>query len=812
MYSPAVEAHIGTANGTVDVSDDITVGWVTRITSGVSSAQLTLKNQGSKYDGLFDSMDKVVIYLRRLTKMLVFSGYLDSAPAFTVYAQSVTLKASCTLKLLQNWPWDPGSPAAVDLLNTGVEQTDTDLTRKTIAVLTKVTQWPKEKIHIGQVPTNWLQTLSPLADKLVAEADAAQMALALGDQSTLGGTTIGGSRSIKGIGPGTGTLPNLSGRATTFGGGPLTKPPSFNDPGAHGGFALTGETYPNYRDLWYCAMRWPYAIQDSTGAIRPTPGCDVGAAKAWWKNRLIMVVNPANKKACIVRAADWGPAITTGNNIDLGPAAIAYLSGESIKGPDSVSEVQISFAPAGTTRTGPVNTDPAAAGPGQALQDQADSSSGGTVKVSKNDATLGSQIVQYALTFRGVPYVWGGTTPNGFDCSGFVQYVMKHFGIQMQRVADDQAQQGENISASQAQAGDLVFFHETSPTTFQHVGLCMGGGQMIAAPHTGTDVQVQAIYQGAAGPNAYKRVVGVPGGVVSAPTGDGGAQAGQPGQSTDPSADPATALFNIWAWLAQVDPTSDVLGGIRALMNDVPVLSTINDMMNAGMRDYSSAPNGDFIAWFPDYFGHYGTAAKLIIRDIELLRDFSVAKSDASLRTHVYVTSTAAPAPVGVEPGPTDISQMVGTAGVATVEMPSLMKAIFGVDPKKDKHYSSDYILQRYGARVDWTPMQNISGNRAEFFFAVMRFALNWAQQYAAQVPLTFMPEAWPGMLLQLPQYGMQGYIKQVTHNFDLRQGGGFTTDATVIAPSSIGKNGLKGLPLGGIIDTKVKKRKKVKK
>jgi hypothetical protein len=109
-------------------------------------------------------------------------------------------------------------------------------------------------------------------------------------------------------------------------------------------------------------------------------------------------------------------------------------------------------------------------------------------------------------------------------------------------------------------------------------------------------------------------------------------------------------------------------------------------------------------------------------------------------------------------------------------------------------------FLRRYGARPVWEPMDNITGARQEFFFAVFRFMLNWASQYSAPVRLTFMPEVWPGMLLCLPTYGVQGYVQEVTHSWDMSPEAGFSTEVNCIGWSSIGRRGISGLPIGSAL------------
>ena len=108
----------------------------------------------------------------------------------------------------------------------------------------------------------------------------------------------------------------------------------------------------------------------------------------------------------------------------------------------------------------------------------------GTDTASQGNAT-GSEIVAYAKQYLGYKYVYGGSTPKGFDCSGFTSYVYGHFGYSLTRTSASQASNGKAISKSELQVGDLICFARSSGSkTVGHVGIYIGGGQFIHAANS----------------------------------------------------------------------------------------------------------------------------------------------------------------------------------------------------------------------------------------------------------------------------------------------------------------------------------------
>jgi peptidoglycan DL-endopeptidase CwlO len=101
------------------------------------------------------------------------------------------------------------------------------------------------------------------------------------------------------------------------------------------------------------------------------------------------------------------------------------------------------------------------------------------------DGSRASQVVSIALQYLGVPYVWGGMSPSGFDCSGLTAYVYAQIGVSLPHHAASQYNYGAPVGYDDLQAGDLVFFSGLS-----HMGMYIGGGQFIHAPHTGDVVRI----------------------------------------------------------------------------------------------------------------------------------------------------------------------------------------------------------------------------------------------------------------------------------------------------------------------------------
>ena len=249
--------------------------------------------------------------------------------------------------------------------------------------------------------------------------------------------------------------------------------------------------------------------------------------------------------------------------------------------------------------------------------------------------------------------------------------------------------------------------------------------------------------------------------------------------------------FNTTQGVVGFDTNSTILAGSpRAFITDVPVISTLSTLATMGLREFQSGPDGSFLSWYPDYFGLYGTAPTLSIYDIEII-DFSIYHDDTQLYTHIGVSGD----PTSI--GDVSLVDWLMTNGIITIENNAILGLLFGSDPATistnmssliaqgiDVNTFAKQFLKRYGMRpyVDSEPM--IRSELMEFMYAIQEFMYLWSQQYATNVTFTFMPELYPGMIVELADHGIQVYVQSVSQSCS--RDGGFTTSAVITSPTRI--------------------------
>lgn len=246
---------------------------------------------------------------------------------------------------------------------------------------------------------------------------------------------------------------------------------------------------------------------------------------------------------------------------------------------------------------------------------------------------------------------------------------------------------------------------------------------------------------------------------------------------------------------------SMALKGERSLMNDEPLMGLIEQLCQGSLRRFQSMPNGNFYAFYPDYFGGMNHRTPYWeIYDIEILGG-EIELSDDALATHVYTVGDN----MGLYDGINELDKS-SSAGVVTLFQAMACNFITGLgkDPKFDpnKHEALDdkerviAFLKKYGTRPYYEESPMVRSGFYEMFLAFQRFCLLWSQQFLTKFEFTYMPELFPGGLISLPDHGLQLFVEEVSHDFDYEDG--FTTTAMLTAPVAL-KGGPKGVHEGMI-------------
>lgn len=773
LYSPGIRVLINNLyKGQVDVTADVEQMQMTLNENNCHTISFTLSNDGGKYSNLFVPNDTIVVQMKRVQWLQIFTGYLDTVPYFSAFPRSVTFTGECTMKRIKFHWWDPGYSQTLNAIQgwigTGeaADPTDSGLSNVISSALTQIIGWPANQIHIGTIPPAFFTQLNTLYGKVSAEINAE-------NQAIFGGAVVAGNG-----GGATGDMAAFlygeretesSGNYTSPGGGAYGFiPPYFTDTAISAGFPQYANTPaenvpPSDQDaiaLWFAGQKqakfgtWKLMAEAWYGGDGAVPngdnyypgGNNAGLTLGGYAARVLnfMAQYPGNATPS-TPAAPTAPAPGAPSGGVTYPVAASLVLGRTDQGVD--------WSGSG---------DLYAVGPGTIIATQNSGWPGGTFIALKLDTpvTATHSVVYYAEDID--PAVSVGQHVNGGQVVGHA--TGGDSGIEL-GWADPQAI-GEALAGAEGQFNGS----NATPEGQDFLAYIKGAPQPAGGGTTSSS------------------------GLTT--------QSWQPGQ-------PVVAWWNPAG--IQPDQASQDLTGYKVLMNDTPIMPFIDECCQAGLRHYCAAPNGDFIAWFPDYFGQYGYAAQMLVSPLEII-DFTMNWSDQQMITHQFTAGAYTNFNPSLDPtqgGQQTISDMVSSQGVATIDVPGLFQALFNIDPTVEDGLfaNASNIYQQFGARPQFMNMPTIASGPTTFYFAVNLWMKNWASQFSADVEVTFMPELWPGMLLVLPEFGFQAYIHSVTHNINMQEGGGFTTSVNVIAPSTYtadGSNsGLYGLARGGPIVNK---------
>lgn len=398
------------------------------------------------------------------------------------------------------------------------------------------------------------------------------------------------------------------------------------------------------------------------------------------------------------------------------------------------------------------------------------------------DVAAGQAAVKEAKKFLGTPYVYGGKSPSGFDCSGLTQYVYNKLGISIGGDTTAQWAHGPVVPKGDAlEAGDLIFFSGTGKPsdlagTHGHVAIVVDPAKklMIDAPHTGANVRIERYSMGQWGSDYYvgaTRPAGTDKFVKVTSPKASGTGVSFTSQSFSQSVAAMGMGLPLVFPMAQSAQEAQLFTGDRAYQDAQPLINLVDFICKASGRNFKSTPRGDFFAFYPDYFNWTKTAPYWKITDIET-QDLTINFTDQPLATHVFTTADTYAA------GSINISEQLFSS-IASVE--SLGSFPDLVNTRKDFNYRA--FLEKFGARPLNEEVVEIKNSFMQFMYGWMTFLEQWAKLFQANPTFTFMPELIPGGLVKFGARDLTMYVNEVTHNFD--RGSGFTTTANLISPSS---------------------------
>lgn len=875
VYSPEVQILIARGNKQYDVSNDIVAWSVRRVENGVSSLVFRLSNKAIpgnprqlRYNQLFERMDRVVVKLKRIEWVQVFSGYLDQVPHVQLYPGTVNFRASCTLKrLLHTW-WDPGLPRSREITNqagisfreteNGEVQIDKGLGSMLRRLLVEVGGWNPQHIHIQRFPmgffffmNQYLQQIGPSTEK--AGQDFKE--LLLGDDTSQGpgraasravGVTTGNyavtapqrmSEVIRavdamGMGPDTTDIAAAQGVGAAAQGSTDTRDqPAWkgimevgknwsdaalkSDAAVHCFMAIMAES----QWLMYANAAVPSSLSFPHDALS-TDGSSVGLYQQqnfseWGSVGQRMNVQASTQmflqhlerldwrnmtRAAAIQAVQRSAYADGSNYAAFEVAAIeavrAIRTGTGTgMGTNGQSDPTSLLSPTLGLGANTIGALPLTAGPLNAGSLPGVPTSNGTPTTTAAASLIGKPIYDTggaaacALAQVGKPYVWGAKGPESFDCSGLMQFAYRSIGLEIGADTYSQAGRGERIPATNLKPGDMI---QPNPG---HVVMYLGPNQIIHAPQPGDFVRVDTIYFPITSAVCYHvpgteyggtlstfdiaRAVSGSNAVAGTTTTGLGGSTGV-GQTEPIARNLFTYQFQAGQFTNEISAQFGREGSReKAFINDEPLIQTVISFAQAGLRNFQSAPNGDFIAYYPDYFGVDGKEAVWTIEDIEM-KNVQIDLNDDALATHVYVAGS--PLLTG---GGGGVLGWLESKGVATVENELLYRMMTLAAPKTpgERVSSGASIMNKFGARPLSRSMASIRQGAMEFLLAVQTFMTKWAEQYATQIETTFMPEIFPGMRVKLAGHNLQVYVTEVTHSGDFESG--FTTTMTIMAPST---------------------------
>lgn len=800
VYAPEVIVRIVTKAGTLDVSEDIVSGRVTNRIDAASDFSLVLNNRFAKYTNKIGRMDRIVIFLKRIHWVQVFAGYVSVVPVVDLYPTTTTITGACTIKRLQNFYWAPTLPASREIMYQGGSiavtpgERDSGIGNMILNVMSKAGAWKEETVHIQNLPERFLEFAKNV--QRLNETPEQQQTDYLLKVAEILGIQIG-SGLVNGNLPGV-----LNQSATSIApGGPTVV---FNVD------QLVQQAYVVGIPSAQLATAAAIALAESGGEtfVKGGPNSDGTFDYGLWQ------INDIHKNDSFVPNGNMQSMFDPGNNAK----AMFVLSGGGtnwkawssfgnrsyLEHMTAAKEAVAKFDPSKITSSTLPKTTPNTT-PGTTVNDAANSAA----NTSTGGYSVGEvqDILNAGFGVLGVPYAWGGGGKDGpskgihdggvgdahgdynkigFDCSGLMQYMIWQGTKKRIDIGGSTGEQwpskllghGYEVQKAQIQPGDLIYYIGGGTN---HVAMYIGQNKMIEAPQSGDVVKISNARFG----GNFKGILRVKGVTISGTINIDPATSGATTPSTDTSAgtvglgsnEPiAEALFRI-QFLGNADASKNVLYDDQSLINTQPLFQTIKALCSAGMRSFMSAPNGDFVAFYPDPFGIMGKKPAITIEDVELI-NMSISQNDSELTTHVF----AAYNPNRMDASVADTAWQSLTHASVGMEDKAVMQSLLNVS-ETSPELSPETFYGKFGVRPLAVKYGDIKDATLNYFQALYTFLQKWSDQFNSRIDLTFMPELYPGMRMKVASQGLTVYVKEVTHDFSFDSG--FSTSAIINSPTT---------------------------
>lgn len=794
-----------------DVTNDIITGNVGLTVNAMHSLNFTLANPRGKYVNLFLPNDRIVLFLRRIRPIQVFTGLLNRVPAATSRKdEEVQFTASCQIKRLSNQFWDPYLVFHQEKL---WRQTPEFILHYLVE---EVGKWNPKDVYIQPMKdTEFWNQLSSIGISISGMGGAVAENLGIGSGATPGGTDLTNGNAIDAQ-----NLDNyLFGKNAAFAGHgqefvAAGKKYNVNPalPVAIGGHesawgrqgVVTNHPYNAWGRKasgggWMTFNNWAEAIENETSYLTQylTPGgkfyrdgtihgigmiyCEDADRPGGWIDTITKLFQEIMTN-CGSPQATSGSTLnterldaldrrspTTGNTTeDQTPSEGRENKGslwDRLAGLDGASD--------GTATVTDENVDPNA--PSNAASQ------------SKRNV-----IVAEAYAQIGKPYNVGSTGPDAFDCSNFVKWCYAKAGLDMPAPTwsavdhmksmntyidysnTDPAQAIQDF-LSKAQPADVIeWYGSRGLNPPDHTGIYVGNGKMV---HAGNPVKEQSVEEyhnwqvskrgkGIWGLGTHKEIGG---NYVGDPSGAGG--------------DNTLGVMN-WQGFT-LDQRAELYTGLYQLAVSDRLLPSILEVGKWGMYNINSDGTGRFIARWVDYFGEEPDASgrkgpHFRIEPIEIVRG-NIYITDDNLVTHQFVIGDVVQnGSIGLE----DWLQMNDDGnpqvGIAAFDMPrmGIMNAT---------EWTAEDFIRRFGFRPGIDQMM-ICINMAQVqFMAEYLFRYKWANNVIGSIETTFLPEVRPMMIVSIPMWEMQFFVESVSHTFGPQFGTTITLKAGMFTGERFG-------------------------